>query len=409
MSVRRFDRAGTLRGHFVRDDGTILAEGISVHEGIHEYRQADGSTRRELVTMDAVLASARSGARAPLTLHHPVSGFVTPKTVQQDGVGDVDGEVSVEEDAQGGFAKVKVAIRRQDAVDAFHDGVRELSWGYDVTLDETPGEWRGQRYDARQVDRKINHLALVPRGRGGPNVALRRDSADADYVGPVPPPAPPRRDTHSQELAMKRLPLLLAALGVEQHYDSDEAAIDAALPVAKRLKADAAALEAEKACRADADQSAEEMKADMEKMKEDMEAKQAEMDALQGKYDMVKKELDEMNEAEAERADAVQVERLTAIAKKLSIKTDGLDKAGLRRAIVCTRIDSIEGKSDAYIDAALDMIAAEADKGRADSRYDFGQDDGTRTDGDDKRADAFFDPTMARADEARATTIGGAA
>lgn len=405
MTVRRFDRAGTLRGHFVRDDGTILAEGISVREGIHEYRQADGSIRRELVTHEAVLDSARTGARAPLTLHHPAGGFVTPKTVQQDGVGDVDGEVEIIEDAQGGFAKVRVAIRRQDAIEAFNDGVRELSWGYEVTLDETPGEDpKHGRYDARQVGRKINHLALVPRGRGGPNVALRRDSADAEHVGPTHPPAPSRRDTHSQERQMKRLPLLLAALGIEQHFDTDEAAVDAAIPAAKQLKADADTLAAEKTARADADRSKADVESEMATIKDAMAE-------LQGKYDACKAELDGMKEEAQQKADAAELARLQDLAGKVKVKTDGLDKGGLRLAIAKTRIDTVDAETaPAYLDGILALIEKTAGETGArsddDDRYK-----GSRTDGDDPDAskrqdDEFFMPHLDAADRAVATTGG---
>ena len=38
---------------------------------------------------------------------------------------------------------------------------RELSCGYYCDLDETPGEYEGQRYDARQRNIRGNHLALV--------------------------------------------------------------------------------------------------------------------------------------------------------------------------------------------------------------------------------------------------------
>ena len=40
-------------------------------------------------------------------------------------------------------------------------GLKELSLGYNLDLDETPGEWEGQPYDAVQRNIVINHLALV--------------------------------------------------------------------------------------------------------------------------------------------------------------------------------------------------------------------------------------------------------
>ncbi len=57
---------------------------------------------------------------------------------------------------------------------------REISMGYTVELDHTPGTTpEGVRYDAIQRKPKINHCGLGPSGWGrhGPKVALRNDSA----------------------------------------------------------------------------------------------------------------------------------------------------------------------------------------------------------------------------------------
>lgn len=405
MTVRRFDRGGELLRPHPRDDGAVLYEGVPVREGILRYRRADGSERLELVTLDAVKATARSIARAAVTLEHPEEGFVNADNFDKLGVGDVDGEALVEEDAQGAYARVKIAVRRRDALDAIKGGKVELSPGYTVVLDETPGEHPVYgRYDARQIDRQCNHLAIVDRGRGGPAVRLRADSLDAEQVDPLPTGAGQRRDTHSKERSMKRLIQLLAAMGVEQHFDTDEAAIDAAIPVAKQLKADANALAAEKAARADADRSAEAVKADMEKI-------QQAMDELKGKYDACKAELDGMKEEAQQKADAAELARLQALAGKVKVKTDGLDKDGLRLAIAKTRIDSVTAETaPAYLDGILALIEKTAGETGArsddDDRYK-----GKRTDGDDPDAgkrqdDEFFMPHLDAADRAVATTGG---
>ncbi|SCU95521.1 conserved hypothetical protein [Cupriavidus necator] len=58
-------------------------------------------------------------------------------------------------------------------------GKKDLSCGYTLTLDETPGECNGRRYDAVQRNIRYNHLALVRAGRAG-NARLNLDAADAD-------------------------------------------------------------------------------------------------------------------------------------------------------------------------------------------------------------------------------------
>lgn len=57
----------------------------------------------------------------------------------------------------------------------------ELSAGYRVDYDPTPGEFRGQRYDGVQRNIRYNHVALLPpgTGRAGRECALRLDSDSA--------------------------------------------------------------------------------------------------------------------------------------------------------------------------------------------------------------------------------------
>ena len=52
-------------------------------------------------------------------------------------------------------------------------GKREWSAGYSCDLDWTPGlTGSGEVYDARQINIRANHVALVKRGRGGPELRV---------------------------------------------------------------------------------------------------------------------------------------------------------------------------------------------------------------------------------------------
>ena len=62
-------------------------------------------------------------------------------------------------------------------------GLKELSLGYNLDLDETPGEWNGQPYDAVQRNIVINHLALVLEARAGEQARLNFDSRDRKKKG----------------------------------------------------------------------------------------------------------------------------------------------------------------------------------------------------------------------------------
>ena len=60
--------------------------------------------------------------------------------------------------------------------------MRELSCGYNLRLDETPGVWEGQPYDAIQRDIEINHLALVDKARAGEQARLNIDGQGHDCM-----------------------------------------------------------------------------------------------------------------------------------------------------------------------------------------------------------------------------------
>jgi hypothetical protein len=92
----------------------------------------------------------------------------------------------------------------------------EVSIGFDTILDSTPGEFRGQKYDARQTNIKINHLAHVEAGRGGESVRVHLDGADlgpdtAVMVGDNEDKTSKRSDSKMNEF-LELLKKLVAAL-----------------------------------------------------------------------------------------------------------------------------------------------------------------------------------------------------
>lgn len=181
VTVERFDR-GALRRAVRTEEGYCLVEGYVSRPGVLEYVQADGSVRRELVLPEELhrADSLMTLGRKPVTLEHPtVDGqpiLLDPQSVAEHEAGDVDGEVEV--DGLNGFVKVKMAVRRQDAVDAIDRGIRELSPGYRVDLEQIAGEHPEYgRFDAIQRNRRYNHVAITRAGRAGAEVALRADSA----------------------------------------------------------------------------------------------------------------------------------------------------------------------------------------------------------------------------------------
>ena len=180
----RVDRMQTHLESPVRGPGgSILATGFVAGPGIYEYVNPDGTVRRELVTRDTLFHkdSALSLGRAPLTLLHPDEDDypegVTPENAGSLVAGDLDGEVI---EGPGGYVKIRLAARRKDAQDAALSGEAvELSPGYHAEMDWTPGAHpEFGAYDGIQTSRTYNHVALVPRARGGTEMRVRMDSAD---------------------------------------------------------------------------------------------------------------------------------------------------------------------------------------------------------------------------------------
>lgn len=123
-------------------------------------------------------------AHKPVTFGHP-SVEVTPETWRQDAIGHVGSEVV----RDGEFVRVPLVVMDASAITAIEDGTREISMGYDCDLVMQAGVTPdGRAYDAYQKNIRINHCAVVPAGRAGPQCRIG-DSAQrkpqANRGGPM--------------------------------------------------------------------------------------------------------------------------------------------------------------------------------------------------------------------------------
>lgn len=174
----RFDGSGL--GKARKDArGFLVVPARPARTGILTYRRADGSTVRELRRDEDVFApeSLETYAGASVTVGHVVEN-VTPANVRALEVGVVASAGR----RDGAFVAADVCIRDKATIERVESGeLVELSAGYSVSMDHTPGEFEGQRYDAVQRVIRINHLALLPKGggRSGSDVRLRLDAHSA--------------------------------------------------------------------------------------------------------------------------------------------------------------------------------------------------------------------------------------
>lgn len=154
-------------------EGYLKDRPILTSTGIFEYKNPDGSIRRELRLPEEVFKaeSLTSYKGKPIIITHD-AGLVTKDNVHQHQIGTIlsDGYRSNND--------VRAEIIIHDTDEMKECGLKELSLGYELTIEETPGVWEGQEYDVIQRDILINHLALVREARAGEQARLNLDGRD---------------------------------------------------------------------------------------------------------------------------------------------------------------------------------------------------------------------------------------
>lgn len=237
MSVKRFD-SGILQKHVATPQGGYMIPAAVTRVGVLPYRLTDGTVRRELREPAEVFStdSLRSLAHAPVTdLHPPVP--VTAVNWREFSIGHVAPDIRPE----GTHVNTSLIVQDSEALAKIDNGERrEVSCGYRCDLDETPGVWQGERYDAVQRNIRYNHVAIGPNGwgRAGSTVAMRLDAGDAVLDDGVTTMATIRIDGKDYDAGSPEAAAAVAKLQTERDKALGEAAADKA--AADKLRKDAA-------------------------------------------------------------------------------------------------------------------------------------------------------------------------
>ena len=398
-TVRHHDSVGILGEPQTRPDGTVLLMGRLAKPGILPYHDQAGNVRRELVPESTLRDPAwlRSVARAPVTLEHPVRDGelvdVDPDNVSDFGVGDVDGRVDVDEDD---FVVIRLATRRRDAIDSIRRGdAVELSPGYNCSTDPTPGIHPVfGAYDAIQVSRRCNHVALTDMARGGHDIGLRRDSALLVQA----------RDSNQppQEGPMDKVKLaaLLVALGMPEADAKRCDSMDDALELVKDKKRDGASVR----------DLYDELSFDFRKVSSARDALQGKLDAAMAELEKLKEDAkgkeDKKGDSEklaARIAFADQRTELLTLAKAHGVDMDDAkraDNAGIRLAVVKAALPSTPDDATAdYVQGVFETLTRDGIKEPTEQRADAAWDHLSAGSGkypdpkaDNQRRDASDDP-----------------
>lgn len=298
------------------DEGYIIDSPNVARTGILTYTNADGSIRRELRLAEDVFHadSLNSFIGKPITVDHP-KGLVTPKDIKQYQIGTMlsagrkDGE----------NVKADIVIHQPDAIGER----RQLSLGYNVDLDETPGEWEGQKYDAIQRNIKVNHLSVVKNARAGAQARLNMDSDEEPLI--------------NSELV--QMPKIRLDNGLEY-----EAAPEVVVALEK-LRTDAAAAATQ-----------------LDTATKQVQTLTGERDALKVRVDAFPAELETAKTAAIATAKTQLATRSTLEAHATKFKVDSKDKTDveIKHAVIKSLNKDFDptGKSEEYVNAAFDMLVA---------------------------------------------------
>lgn len=331
--------AGTRR----RDDGYLVADARIARTGVQMYLGSEvGRPEMDVVRVyrpgSEVFSETtlRSAAHRPVTNDHPPE-MVTSSNWRKYAVGQSADEVS----GDGIYIRVPLMVSDQAAINDIEAGKRELSAGYTCDIAFEPGVTdAGEAYDAVQKNIRLNHVAIVRRGRAGPEVRIG-DGAAPWGVSPIPTPTADRKAP-----AMELRTVMVDGLSVST-TDQGAQAID------KLTK------ERDDARKATADAQAAHATALAAKDK-DLASKDAQIDDLKGK------QLDAAALDKLVAARAGLVATAKAIAK--DVKTDGLSDDEIRKAVVVAKVGdaAVKDKSADYINARFDILAEAVDKSGAD-------------------------------------------
>ena len=168
-TVKRLDSI-PLSPAFFTAEGYLRDRPIVTTCGIFEYIGDNGEVIRELRLPEEVFApeSLESYKGKPIIITHE-AGEVNKDNARQEQIGTILSPGQRDGDS----VRAEIVIHDTDAMKAC--GLKELSLGYDVDIDPTPGTYRGQPYDSIQRNIRVNHLALVDEARAGHTARLNLD------------------------------------------------------------------------------------------------------------------------------------------------------------------------------------------------------------------------------------------
>ena len=175
-TVSRYDYGQVTKSEST-DEGYLKVWCKAARVGTQLYTRGDGAQVREFRPEDEVAkpeSLASFGMKAVTMGHPPVLLDSGNTKVHQ--IGHAGSQVRYSD----GFVEVALLITDKGAIERIQRGdAQEVSAGYRVDFDPTPGVTpQGESYDGVQRNIRVNHIAIVPKGRAGRDVRLILDSCN---------------------------------------------------------------------------------------------------------------------------------------------------------------------------------------------------------------------------------------
>jgi len=274
-----------------------------------------------------------------VTDEHPPERWVDTeniKFVQRGQVSNIDVSNSKDNEIH---LDGEMVVTDQGLIEKAQNGKVEVSLGYAFKLVAEDGVYNGTPYQYKYVDMIANHLSIVSKGRCGPSCSITNDKKHGIIV--------------DANKIQQGVPVKVMINGIE--FDVSEEV--------------AAALEAER--KASTDEMVEVVKK-AEDEGEKVEELEKSNDALQAKVDTLKVKLSKATDSKMSDADLNKLvtERAELVSFARTVMGDSMPETICPMAIKTAVVEkhfgiSVDGKSDAYIDARYDMV--QEDQVAADS------------------------------------------
>ena len=200
QTIDRFNLDGDTREKTA--EGFLIAQAVATQSKVSNYSRGelglDGDPEEVIGvyrTPETIFHedTTKTLQLRPVTKGHPQDG-VNPGDARLHMVGSTGENISKDEDS----LRVSVSVFDEDSINMVEGGKNQVSLGYAWDIKEESGEINGVSYDyISDGPMTINHLALVDKGRLGPEVRVLDSAPEIDVDGEV-------QDTSGEEPVVSR-------------------------------------------------------------------------------------------------------------------------------------------------------------------------------------------------------------